>query len=134
MKVNKLIIHCSYTPPERDIGVDTIRQWHIKDNGWSDVGYHYVIRRDGSVEQGRDELTQGAHTMGHNKDSLGICMIGGMSRNGLPECNFTAAQWEALRNITTHLVAVHNATVHGHNEFDKNKTCPGFDVGAWWDK
>ena len=134
MKIEKIIIHCSYTPPERDIGVDTIRQWHTKDNGWSDVGYHYVIRRDGSVEPGRDPLTPGAHTKGHNHNSLGICLVGGMSAGNMPECNFTRAQWEALNKLTTHLVAIHHATVHGHNEFDHNKSCPTFDVQAWWGK
>ena len=70
-----IVVHCSATPPKMDIGVREIRTWHIK-RGFVDVGYHYVIRRDGSVETGRPHDTQGAHVRSFNKFSVGICLVG----------------------------------------------------------
>lgn len=131
MKVDKVIVHCSYTYPDMDIGVDTIRDWHVNGNGWKDIGYHYIIRRDGSVEQGRDENTPGAHVAGHNNDSLGICLIGGKGRAGKQGNNFTAAQWATLEKLVTNLCRVHKCPVMGHNDYDGSKTCPTFDVRAW---
>lgn len=60
--IDKIIIHCSATPPDRHIGADEIRLWHIRDKGWTDIGYHSVIRRDGAVEAGRGLELPGAHT------------------------------------------------------------------------
>jgi len=110
-----------------DVGAEDIRRWHVEGNGWDDIGYHYVIRRDGSIEKGRDDNVQGAHVRGHNKNSLGVCMVGGY--NG--ECNYTSAQWLSLESIISTLKVQHkNATVHGHNEFS-DKKCPCFDVKSW---
>lgn len=131
MKVNKVVVHCTYTYPDMDIGVDEIRQWHVRDNGWKDVGYHYIIRRDGTVEQGRPENVMGSHVRGHNQGSLGIAMVGGKARQGELGTNFTSAQWHTLANLVKNLVAVHNCEVVGHNDLDKSKTCPTFDVKSW---
>jgi len=82
--IDTVIVHCSATKPSMDIGVDVIRQWHMN-KGWSDIGYHYVIRRNGAVELGRDldkdgdvDEEIGAHAYGHNATSIGICLIGGV--------------------------------------------------------
>ena len=129
MKINKVIIHAADTPAGMNVGVEEIRRWHVEGNGWSDIGYHYVITRDGTIEAGRDEDTQGAHVRGHNGDSLGVCMVGGK-----PGCNYTAAQWEALAWLVRGLLLRHGlvaSDVYGHNDFDKGKTCPTFDAHAW---
>ena len=80
-EINKIIIHCSATPEGQDFTVQQIRQWHTtpkpKGNGWSDIGYHFVIYRDGSVHKGRPLEQIGAHTLGYNANSIGICYIGG---------------------------------------------------------
>lgn len=129
-KINTVIIHCSATPPDLDIGADTIRVWHKK-NGWSDIGYHDVIRRDGSIEQGRPIEKAGAHVKGHNQDSIGICLIGGVDSYGVPENNFTDIQWKSLKKlIRVYNVQYPYATVHGHNEYS-NKACPSFKVQEW---
>ena len=82
-QIDHIIVHCSYTPPSMDIGAETIREWHTlpkpKGRGWSDIGYHWVIRRNGTVEAGRSEERAGAHAKGYNQDSIGICLIGGKS-------------------------------------------------------
>ena len=131
--IRKIIIHCSATRPAMDIGVKEIRLWHVKDNGWSDIGYHGVIRRDGTLESGRPMDQIGAHTAGHNSDSIGICLVGGLADDGkTPERNFTGPQWSTLKRVVVDLVKKHpGATVHGHNEFAA-KACPCFDVPDWW--
>lgn len=127
-EIKKIIIHCSYTKPSMDVGAVEIRDWHVNGYGWSDIGYHDVICRDGTPEAGRDIATAGAHTLGHNHDSIGICLVGGMSDDGAPECNFTLRQWRTLDDlIDGYLVRFPNAMVHGHNEYS-SKPCPTFNA------
>lgn len=128
--IDMLIVHCAATQPTQDIGVAEIRQWHTE-KGWSDVGYHYVIRRNGTIEDGRAEDSIGAHTVGYNARSIGICMVGGINKKGAAESNFTPPQWLALERLLRVLRAKYPAaTIHGHREFAK-KDCPSFDVQAW---
>lgn len=137
-KITKLIIHCSATPPDMEIGADTIRTWHVRDNGWADIGYHWVIRRDGTVEEGRPEAMQGAHCAAGNgnKDSLGLCLVGGVRRDGkrlLVEDNFTAEQWRALKRLVRDRMRAYPAidTILGHRDLDPGKACPSFSVRDW---
>lgn len=128
--IEKIILHCSATPPGRDIGAEEIRAWH-KGRGWADIGYHYVIRRDGSLEPGREEQIIGAHTRGFNHGSIGICLVGGTSTEGAAQYNFTDAQMVTVRALTLDLLARYEgAGVHGHKEFS-GKACPTFDVSVW---
>lgn len=128
-KIDKLIVHCSATAEGRDYTVAQIREWHVKGNGWRDIGYHYVIYRDGSVHTGRPVEQIGAHTTGQNANSIGICYIGGYAADGkTPKDTRTEAQRIALRRLVKELKEKYpGATVHGHNEF-ANKACPCFDV------
>lgn len=130
-QIKEIIIHCSATPEGRDITVDTIRQWH-KQRGFRDIGYHYIIYRDGSVHVGRLESQQGAHCTGHNANSIGICYIGGMERDmSEPKDTRTLAQCKALVDLCRELKRKYpSATIHGHNEF-ANKACPSFNVRQW---
>ena len=139
-KVNLIIIHCSDTYDHLDIGATEIREWHLA-RGWADIGYHFVITRDGTIENGRDvdgdgDIFEevGAHTYGYNQNSIGICMVGGKSVTGPPEDNFTDVQYRTLESLVRFMKASYpNATVHGHNEFS-TKACPSFNVGAWLEK
>lgn len=127
MIIEKIIIHCADTLAGMDIGAAEIREWHTRERGWRDIGYHYVIRRNGVIEKGRADSVQGAHTKGQNANSLGICLVGGAGG----ECNFTGAQWAALSSLVKTLQVQHAAaSVHGHNEFSE-KQCPCFDARAW---
>lgn len=129
-KINKIIIHCAATPEGKDFTVAQIRSWHVKGRGWKDIGYHYVIYRDGSVHNGRPIEQPGAHTAGHNANSIGICYIGGISNDGkkTPKDTRTTAQRVALVNLVKQLKLKYpNATIHGHNEF-ANKACPSFKI------
>jgi N-acetylmuramoyl-L-alanine amidase len=124
--VKKHIIHCSDTPDTLDIGAAEIRGWHTakppKGNGWSDIGYHFVIRRDGTVEGGRPLARIGAHCAGHNADSVGTCLVGRRA--------FTEKQFAALRMIHDGLCQQFpGLSFYGHRDLDRHgKTCPNFEV------
>lgn len=128
-KINKIIIHCSATPEGRDIKTETIRNWHIKDNHWKDIGYHYVIELDGSIHIGRDENVIGAHCSGQNANSIGICYVGGLAKDGkAPKDTRTEAQRQSLIDLLKDLKAKYpSVTIHGHREFAA-KACPCFDA------
>ena len=79
--VRDIIIHCSATPEGRDYTVADITSWH-RQRGFSTIGYHYVIYRDGSIHCGRNIDSVGAHCQGHNTGSIGICYIGGVAADG----------------------------------------------------
>ena len=126
-----IVIHCSATKPRMDIGLTEIRKWHVQDNGWRDVGYHYIIRRNGEVELGRSIRDTGAHAAGYNHKSVSVCMVGGMAEDNSAEANFTAQQWTALLDLVKQLKSNYpEADVIGHNEISE-KECPSFDVQKW---
>lgn len=123
--INTLIVHCADTPPNMDCGAKEIDSWH-KERGWTGIGYHYVIRRDGSIEYGREVSVPGAHVRGHNTDSIGVCLIGG--KGGF---NFTPLQMSALSTLMVTLKNVYpDAQVKGHRDLDPGKDCPTFDAAA----
>ena len=133
-RIDKIILHCSATPAGKHFDVDEIRKWHVEGRGWSDIGYHYLVYLDGSIHKGRPVETPGAHTQGHNKHSIGVCYVGGVSnvkdkKGKWPaEDTRTPEQKEALWKLLMELMACYDgATLHGHNEFAA-KACPSFDV------
>ncbi|UQZ89550.1 lysozyme [Deltaproteobacteria bacterium Smac51] len=131
--INALVVHCSATPPNSDIGAAEIRRVHVKQNKWRDIGYHYVIRRNGKVEVGRPEAQAGAHVSGHNADTLGICLVGGVDSKGRAEANYTLEQYETLIGLIRQLKGFYpKATIKGHRDFPGvKKDCPCFDVRTW---
>jgi N-acetyl-anhydromuramyl-L-alanine amidase AmpD len=133
--VDYIAVHCAATKPDQDIRAADIKKWHLR-KGWFDIGYHYVICRDGSVEKGREDSVPGAHVRGFNHVSLGICLVGGVAADGkTPEANFTDAQYHALFALLTDLKAKYpTAKIWGHRDFPNvNKACPSFDVQVWWE-
>jgi len=109
-----------------DIGADTIRRWHVEDNGWSDIGYHFVVRRNGTIERGRDMETVGAHVAGHNKHSIGVCWVGGYQ--GID--NRTKEQKTSMATLIYLLKKMFpDADVLGHRDFHGvAKSCPSYNV------
>lgn len=132
--VDYLVVHCSATSPSQDIGANEIRQWH-QSKGWLDIGYHWVIRRDGTLETGRPVGTRGAHAKGFNHISQSICLVGGVNSEGDSEDNFTDAQMLTLHSLLKVLTHYHpEAEVLGHRDLPGvAKDCPCFDVPEWWD-
>lgn len=129
-----IVIHCSATGDNQDIGAAEIDKWH-RANGWSCIGYHYVIRRNGKIEEGRDRDVVGAHVANWNEVSVGICMVGGVDANDVTKAknNFTPEQFESLHELLLELrIYYPNATIQGHRDFPKvAKACPSFDVAEW---
>lgn len=134
-KTDYIAIHCADTPAHLNIGVKEIRGWHLQ-KGWKDVGYHFVIRRDGTVETGRPLNAIGSHVAGYNTESIGICLVGGQGANGTAEDNFTVQQKFSLELVVRGLKKVYpNAIVQGHRDFPGvTKACPSFNAIAWWKK
>lgn len=134
-KIDLILVHCTATPAGRDHTVEDIRGWHTakppRGRGWSDIGYHYVIYRDGSVHIGRDVDLIGAHCSGYNANSIGIVYVGGLSADGKRnEDTRTDAQKLALLDLLVKLRELYpNAQISGHRNYDKSgKTCPNFDA------
>lgn len=128
MDIKELIIHCSATPEGVDYTVDQIRKWH-KQRGFNDIGYHYIIYRDGSIHKGRPENKIGAHCKGHNAISLGICYIGGLAKDcKTPKDTRTEAQKKSLVTLLTALKKKYpDAKIYPHYKF-ANKACPCFNA------
>jgi len=126
--INKIILHCTATPEGRHTTVEDIRLWH-KAQGWSDIGYHYVVYLDGSIHPGRPIEVAGAHTKGLNKNSIGVVYVGGINAmNFKAKDTRTLEQKEALDCLLNELMGTYKgATLHGHNEFAP-KACPSFNV------
>ncbi len=128
-KINKIIIHCTATPEGREHDVADIRRWHLK-RGFNDIGYHYLIHIDGTIEEGRPITRQGAHCSRQNRGSIGICYVGGMSKDmKKAKDTRTQAQKDSLIKLMHELIYKYNKdmTIHGHNEY-ANKACPSFNV------
>ena len=126
--IKEIIVHCSATPEGKDYTTAQIKQWHLQ-RGFSDIGYHYIIYRDGSIHTGRAESVSGAHCTGHNTISIGVCYIGGMdSANKNPKDTRTDAQKASLLKLLKELKLKYpKAKIYPHYKF-ANKACPSFDA------
>ncbi len=123
--ITLIVIHCSAVKPDQQSSVAQIDTWH-HDRGYKfGVGYHYVIRRDGSIEAGRPEWMVGAHCVNHNKYSIGVCYEGGLDARGQPADTRTAAQKATLRQLLTDLHRRYpRAVIVGHHDLNPQKACP----------
>ena len=137
--INEVIVHCAATRPNWMAGrpladkVAEIRRWHTRDRGWRDIGYHWIIDRDGSVAPGRPESQIGAHVAGRNARTIGVCLLGGFGSRERDrfEQHFTPEQDRALRQLLREIQARHRITrISGHHEYAA-KACPGFEVRPW---
>lgn len=130
-----IVVHAAATPPSMDIGAEWIDRIH-RERGFRKIGYHYVIRRDGTIETGRSEEEMGAHTKGWNRNTLGVCLVGGIAEGSTaPEDNFTQAQFDSLDKL---LIRLHEkypeAEFRGHRDFPNHTSrgCPCFDHLAYF--
>lgn len=122
----KIIIHHSASP--RTTTVETIRRWH-KDRGFDDIGYHFLIRDDGAVVKGRDVHLVGAHALGANHDSVGICLIGDNTKDD--QC-WTTEQIISMRSVVHSLRIIYGPiAVYGHRDapgLQHATACPAVSV------
>lgn len=125
--ISRIIIHCTATRSGQNVNAKIIDGWH-RNQGYKKIGYHYVILEDGTIEKGRDEADVGAHCLGYNNGSIGICYCGGIDANGKACDSRTQAQKRALRELVRQLCEKYPIKdIAGHNEFSC-KACPCFDV------
>lgn len=148
-KINKIYIHCSGSSPSEDVGIDLIGELHEVRGIRRPCGYHAYIRRSGQIENGRPIESIGAHIRGHNTDSLGVCLEGGLKDDGLtikeriaqkkwgtPDMNYTKEQLSSLLILLdSYVIEFPDAKVKGHRDAPGvTKACPCFDIGAWYNK
>ena len=133
-KIDLIVIHCSATRAGKNYTAADIDRWH-RERGFSMIGYHFVVLRNGTVETGRPLTQPGAHCKGHNSTSIGVCYIGGLSADGTqPQDTRTPEQKTALTNLLTKLKErFPNATIRSHRDFAK-KDCPCFDATREYSK
>ena len=137
--ITGIILHCTATRAEWWAGKRTsekvaeIKRWHVEGNKWADIGYHFLIDRDGTIAKGRDLARTGAHVAGHNTGTIGVSLFGGHGSSETDDFseNFTPAQDKALRGLIADLRGRFGSVpVTGHNEYAA-KACPGFTVSQW---
>ena len=125
--IKEIIVHCTATPEGRVETVESIRNMH-KSQGWSDIGYHYLIYLDGSIHVGRDVNIIGSHCVGHNTYSIGVCYVGGVDKMMQPKDTRTQAQKKALIDVLKKLKTMYQkAKIVGHRDYS-SKACPSFDA------
>jgi len=128
-KITLIILHCSAVKPQQVSGFREIDRWHRQRGFKNGCGYHYIVRRDGSIENGRPLEMVGAHCQNHNQHSIGICYEGGLDAKGKPADTRTDAQKVAIRQLIDRLrKQFPKAIVTGHNVFNPMKACPCFDA------
>jgi len=139
-EISEIIVHCTATQPKWMEGKPTkdkvaeVRKWHMRDRGWKDIGYHFLIDRDGALALGRPIDQVGAHTQGHNTGTIGVSLFGGYDAAATDKFfdNFTQEQDKSLRALIAKLCNTYKITkVSGHNEYAQ-KACPGFNVPTWF--
>ncbi|MEW8253758.1 MAG: N-acetylmuramoyl-L-alanine amidase [Candidatus Thiodiazotropha taylori] len=124
LPISYIAIHASLSPNDRVVTAADIHEWHLE-NDWSGIGYHAVIQRNGKIERGRPHFWKGAHILGHNLHTLGICLIG--------TDEFTDEQLFSLKELILEWLDLYPlAEVVGHRDLDSNRTCPNFDARHWW--
>lgn len=140
-EIKEIVVHCTATPENRDVTVADVRRWH-KERGFKDIGYHYLIKLDGTVCAGRPESQIGAHCKGHNAQSIGVAYVGGLDRTGKAKDTRTPMQKMALCSLLKTLLNKYpGARVLGHRDTSPDldnsgivepdewvKDCPCFDA------
>jgi len=131
--IEHIIIHCSDTYAEMNVGAEWIDRLH-SGFGWQGCGYHFIVRRNGTIEPGRDINVAGAHARNFNAHSIGICWIGGKGADNKPDDNRTIDQLKSLRVLLDTLTHTFpDAIVCGHRDLPGvTKSCPCFDVESWY--
>tara|TARA_R110002020_G_scaffold388669_1_gene599378 strand:+ start:75 stop:542 length:468 start_codon:yes stop_codon:yes gene_type:complete len=143
-EIKEVILHCTATPKDRKLTVKEIRNWHVKGNGWADIGYHFIIHQDGKIERARNIDKVGAHTWGNNYGSIGVAYCGGVEKKIkksldkkkpkskttiVSKDTMTKEQEDAFRNLFEMLeIMFGELKLRGHNDYNKAKDCPGFNM------
>lgn len=135
-KPDYIVIHTAAHGDEShnyDTTAAQIDEWH-KERGWRGIGYHYVIRLNGTIEKGRDEKDTGAHTRGLNQRSIGICLSGNADFHNWTDAQTKACD-ELVKSLMTrynipvsHVIGHREAGINGNPGYVVHKTCPGLKI------
>lgn len=139
--INLIVVHCSATRKDCTLTTEDLEIMHLH-RGFNGIGYHYYIRKDGSVHLTRPIERVGAHAKGFNANSIGICYEGGLDRRGRPADTRTLEQRASLRGLIYQLKQCFpGCRVCGHRDLSPDlngngevepaewtKTCPCFEV------
>ncbi len=127
-KIDLIVVHCSATRCDRRFSVEDLIAWHDARFGFT--GYHYYITRDGRMYQTRHENLVGAHAVGYNQHSIGVCYEGGLMPDGTPADTRTREQKAALNALLRSLKTDYpDAVILGHRDLPGvHKDCPCFDA------
>ena len=132
-KTDTIVIHCTQTPADMDVDVEKVTQWH-KDRGFDTIGYHYLIKRDGTLQVGRDEDVTGAHAVQVNGTSIGVALVGGGTVDMGWENNFLPEQFETLKSILLKLKdkykikTIVNDTINLDGDWSFGSDCLCYDI------
>lgn len=121
--INRVFLHCSASDYDHHDDISVIKKWHVEENGWSDVGYHFFIKSTGEVQIGRSLERTPAAQKGHNAHTIAICLHG--------KTKFTPEQFRSLRHLCDEINRSYNSiTFHGHNEVAPGRECPVYNPQA----
>ena len=125
-EVNRVFLHCTASDHAHHDNLQTLHAWHVEQNGWSDIGYHYLITFDGGIHVARPIEHTPAAQAGHNTGTIAIALSGG--QNGKPDA-FTQRQFQSLRQLCHSINRAydHQITFHGHCEVAPGRACPVYD-------
>lgn len=127
-QITQIIIHCTATPEGREHNASDVDRWH-KEKGWKGIGYHWLIKLDGTIEQGRPEAEAGAHCFLNNSNSIGIVYVGGLDKQMKSKDTRTPEQKISLLHLLNALKARYpKAIIYGHRDLEPSKDCPSFDA------
>ena len=128
--ITLLIIHCSATPQGVCLSLEDCRREHIRHRGFSDIGYHFYVTRDGEIHRGRPTEKIGAHCLNHNRHSIGICYEGGLDAEGRPSDTRTLEQKASLLALLRELKRIFpRALIVGHHDLNPDKTLSMLQCG-----
>ena len=131
--IKYLVLHCSASRCNQDYSVEQLRRDH-KARGFYDIGYHFYIRKDGTMTQHRMLLEVGAHARPYNRCSIGICYEGGLDEEGNPCNTMTVEQEKRLVDLFRNLkILFPKAKIVGHRDLPGTtpKECPCLETGSW---
>ena len=132
-KINLIVVHCSATRVNKNFTVEQLEACH-KARGFKGIGYHFYIRKDGTMTQHRKLLEVGAHARPYNRCSIGICYEGGLDEQGKPCNTMTTEQETRLIDLFRNLkILFPKAKIVGHRDLPGTtpKECPCLDAGSW---
>lgn len=127
-KIDSIILYCSSTQEGIDIKSDSIKRWHVACNGWKDIGFHYIIDLDGTIEQGRFEFESGEKSLNNNNNSIDICYVGGRDLKMQPKDTRTKEQKNSMYRLIESMLDRYELSIENIYCFNEHNNNPSFNI------